>query len=79
MKLDDQKLRELGLAVIQVEAAAISALTEQINEQFIAACKLLFNCTGRVVVIGMGKSGHIAGKLQQPLRVLAHRLFCTPR
>lgn len=63
MKLDDQKLRELGLAVIQVEAAAISALTEQINEQFIAACKLLFNCTGRVVVIGMGKSGHIAGKI----------------
>jgi arabinose-5-phosphate isomerase len=63
MKLDDQKLRELGLAVIQVEAADISALTEQINEQFIAACKLLFNCTGRVVVIGMGKSGHIAGKI----------------
>ena len=63
MKLDDQKLRELGLAVIQVEAAAISALTEQINEQFITACKLLFNCTGRVVVIGMGKSGHIAGKI----------------
>ena len=67
MKLDDQKLRELGLAVIQVEAQAVSALAEQINDRFIAACKLLFNCTGRVVVIGMGKSGHIAGKIAATL------------
>lgn len=67
MKLDDQKLRDLGLAVIQVEAQAISALAEQINDQFIAACKLLYNCTGRVVVIGMGKSGHIAGKIAATL------------
>ena len=34
MKLDDQKLRDLGLAVIQVEAQAISALAEQINDQW---------------------------------------------
>jgi arabinose-5-phosphate isomerase len=67
MKLDDQKLRALGLAVIQVEAQAISALAEQINDNFAAACKLLFNCTGRVVVIGMGKSGHIAGKIAATL------------
>jgi arabinose-5-phosphate isomerase len=67
MKLDDQKLRDLGLAVIQVEAQAISALAEQINDQFIVACKLLYNCTGRVVVIGMGKSGHIAGKIAATL------------
>ncbi len=67
MNLDDQKLRELGLAVIQVEAQAVSALAEQINDRFIAACKLLFNCTGRVVVIGMGKSGHIAGKIAATL------------
>ena len=67
MKLDDQKLRDLGLAVIQVEAQAISALAEQINDQFIVACKLLYNCSGRVVVIGMGKSGHIAGKIAATL------------
>jgi arabinose-5-phosphate isomerase len=67
MKLNDQKLRALGLAVIQVEAQAISALAEQINDNFAAACKLLFNCTGRVVVIGMGKSGHIAGKIAATL------------
>ncbi|MGR9000175.1 MAG: KpsF/GutQ family sugar-phosphate isomerase [Gammaproteobacteria bacterium] len=67
MILDDQKLRELGLAVIHSEALAIAALAEQINENFITACKLLFVCTGRVVVIGMGKSGHIAGKIAATL------------
>ena len=67
MNLDDQKLRELGLAVISVEAQAISALAEQINDDFVTACKLLFACEGRVVVIGMGKSGHIAGKIAATL------------
>jgi arabinose-5-phosphate isomerase len=67
MKLDDQKLRALGLAVIQVEAQAVKALAERINDNFVAACKLLFNCTGRVIVIGMGKSGHIAGKIAATL------------
>ncbi len=67
MKLHDEKLRELGLAVIQVEAQAIAALAEQINDNFVAACKLLFDCAGRVVVIGMGKSGHIAGKIAATL------------
>ncbi len=67
MKLDDQKLRELGLAVIQVETQAIAALAEQINDNFVAACTLMFNCKGRVVVTGMGKSGHIAGKIAATL------------
>ncbi|MGZ8190487.1 MAG: KpsF/GutQ family sugar-phosphate isomerase [Methylococcaceae bacterium] len=67
MKLNDQKLRDLGLAVIQVETQAISALGEQINDNFVAACKLMFNCTGRVIVTGMGKSGHIAGKIAATL------------
>ncbi len=67
MKLNDQKLRELGLAVIQVEAQAVANLAGQINDNFVTACKLLFNCTGRVVVIGMGKSGHIGGKIAATL------------
>ena len=67
MKLNDQKLRELGLAVIQVEAEAILALTKQINDDFVSACKLFYSCVGRVIVIGMGKSGHIAGKIAATL------------
>jgi len=67
MKLDDQKLKQLGLAVIQVETQAIAALAHQINDQFVVACKLMFACKGRVVVTGMGKSGHIAGKIAATL------------
>jgi arabinose-5-phosphate isomerase len=67
MKLHDDKLRELALAVIQAETQAITALTAQINDSFVDACKLMYKCKGRVVVIGMGKSGHIAGKIASTL------------
>lgn len=67
MKLHDGKLRELALAVIQVEAEAVAELAGQINDSFVNACKLMFGCKGRVVVIGMGKSGHIAGKIASTL------------
>ena len=67
MKLRDEKLRELALAVIQVETDAVSALAKQIDESFVSACSLMYHCKGRVVVIGMGKSGHIAGKIAATL------------
>lgn len=62
-----QQLQSLGLAVINTELEAISALQDRIDENFISACKYLLNCEGRIVVIGMGKSGHIGGKLAATL------------
>ncbi len=67
MELHEQKLRELGLAVIQVETQAVAALAKQIDGNFVTACQLMFHCKGRVVVTGMGKSGHIAGKIAATL------------
>ncbi|MFA5985253.1 MAG: KpsF/GutQ family sugar-phosphate isomerase [Methylococcaceae bacterium] len=67
MKINKQKICELGLYVIQVEAAAIAALSEFIDSQFVTACELMFRCKGRIVVTGMGKSGHIAGKIAATL------------
>jgi len=67
MKLHDQKLRELALAVIQVETQAVATLAARIDDSFVAACKLMYGCVGRVVVTGMGKSGHIAGKIAATL------------
>lgn len=67
MNLHNDKLLALGLAVIQVENQAIAALEQRIDDNFIAACELMFACQGRVVVIGMGKSGHIAGKIAATL------------
>lgn len=65
--LQEQKFLKPGLAVIQIEAQAVAALAEQVNEHFAAACDLMFNCKGRIVVTGMGKSGHIAGKIAATL------------
>ncbi len=63
----DQDIQALALAVIQAEAQAVVALAEQINDQFVHACRLMLACKGRVVVTGMGKSGHIAGKIAATL------------
>ena len=67
MKIHDDALRELGLAVIQVEAQAITDLASRIDANFVAACKTLFACRGRIVVTGVGKSGHIGGKIAATL------------
>jgi arabinose-5-phosphate isomerase len=61
--MNPQKIRDLALAVIKIETDAVAALAEQIDERFVSACQLLMDCTGRVVVMGMGKSGHISGKI----------------
>lgn len=53
----------LGLAVIETEAQAVFELTQRIDARFEKACELLLACTGRIVVTGMGKSGHIGNKL----------------
>ncbi|MHB8454302.1 MAG: KpsF/GutQ family sugar-phosphate isomerase [Acidiferrobacterales bacterium] len=60
-------LAQLGRAVIEIEAAAVSALVARIDESFERACQLMMNCKGRVVVVGMGKSGHIGGKIAATL------------
>jgi len=64
---NDERLRKLGLAVIDTEMQAISALQYRIGNAFVQACHLMLNCEGRIVVIGMGKSGHIAGKIAATL------------
>ncbi|MCK5828872.1 MAG: KpsF/GutQ family sugar-phosphate isomerase [Methylococcales bacterium] len=67
MDTQDQNLIDLGLAVINTEAKAVSALEQKINHDFVHACHLMLNCKGRVIVTGMGKSGHIAGKIAATL------------
>ncbi|MCW8881236.1 MAG: KpsF/GutQ family sugar-phosphate isomerase [Sedimenticola sp.] len=61
------KLQNLGLAVIKNEAAAIQALASRINGDFAHACGYMLKCEGRIVVTGMGKSGHIGSKIAATL------------
>lgn len=59
----DARRRELARQVIDIEAAAVAALAGRIDDGFMAAIDVLLACRGRVIVSGMGKSGHIARKL----------------
>ncbi|MGH8596410.1 MAG: KpsF/GutQ family sugar-phosphate isomerase [Gammaproteobacteria bacterium] len=61
--LDDARLISLARAVLDVEARTIANLLPQVNERFVAAARYMLACTGRIVVLGMGKSGHIGGKI----------------
>jgi arabinose-5-phosphate isomerase len=60
---DGVALRESALRVIASEAAAIEELRARIDDGFVAACRLMLRCPGRVVVSGLGKSGHVARKI----------------
>jgi len=54
---------ELARTVLQIEAQAVAALTERLDGEFLRAVDLLLKCRGRVVVSGVGKSGHIGRKI----------------
>ncbi len=60
---DPTRLIEMGRQALRVEAQAVAALVERLGDEFAAACRILLECRGRVVVSGMGKSGHIGGKI----------------
>ena len=61
--MTDSKINELAKEVLDIEANSILRLKNNIGEDFDRAVDILYNCKGRVIVTGMGKSGLI-GKLQ---------------
>lgn len=58
---------QLGRDVIRIEAEALAALAARVDAKFAHACELVLACQGRVVVTGMGKSGHIGNKIAATL------------
>lgn len=60
-------LCQMGRRVIDIEMQAILQLTTRIDETYANACRLLLACKGRVILTGMGKSGHIARKIAATL------------
>ena len=59
--------RAMARAVIETEGRAIQELLGRLDEDFDRACHYMLNCEGRIIVIGMGKSGHIGAKLASTL------------
>lgn len=64
---DAQQLLATGRRTLEIEAQALARLQERLDQAFVRACELMRDCTGRVVVSGMGKSGHVAGKIAATL------------
>ena len=60
-------IKKSALRTIEIEYRAVSALTSRIDDSFVEACEALLACKGRVVVLGMGKSGHIGRKIAATL------------
>lgn len=65
--LPEYRLLDFARGVLDMEAQAIQQLAQRLDDSFIAAHRLLLNCRGRIVVSGMGKSGHVGGKIASTL------------
>ena len=63
----------LARQVLRIESDAVLALADRLDEAFLQALNLILNCSGRVIVSGMGKSGHIARKIAATWPVPAPR------
>ncbi len=63
----DHQFVAMGRAVIEIEMRTLSAMLPTIGDSFAVACRHMLQCPGRIVVLGMGKSGHIGGKIAATL------------
>jgi arabinose-5-phosphate isomerase len=65
--MNKDKIKTLAQAVLNNEADAVKNLAQRIDDAFYHACELMLECKGRIVVMGIGKSGHIGGKVAATL------------
>jgi len=66
-KLTKDELLALAANVLDIESRAVASLKARLNDDFVAACELCMQTPGRVVVTGMGKSGHVSNKIAATL------------
>ena len=67
LKADPAALIAAGRRALEIEGRAIAALVPRLDSGFARACTICLECHGRIIVSGMGKSGHIAGKIAATL------------
>jgi arabinose-5-phosphate isomerase len=65
--LTNDELLALAAEVLDIESRAVKNLKSRLNDDFVAACRLCMETPGRVVVTGMGKSGHVSNKIAATL------------
>ena len=67
MTLNHDQIKELACTVLDTEVLAVKALKPRIDKSFFQACQYLYDCKGRIVLMGIGKSGHVANKIASTL------------
>ena len=67
LSVSDSDLLALGRGVLKIEADAVNRLSDRLDESFVNCVRLIIECPGRVVISGVGKSGHIARKIASTL------------
>ena len=65
--MNDTVIKQKAVETLEIEAAAVQKLTERIDDEFIAAVNCILACKARVIVTGMGKSGHVGRKIAATL------------
>src|ERR1700731_5139774 len=67
LEFTDEALVDLGRQALTVEIDGLRAQVPRLGSEFARACRICLGCRGRIVVTGMGKSGHIGGKIAATL------------
>ena len=67
MDFDPQRIIDTARRALRIEADAVAALVERLDGSFVEACRICCECRGRIVVTGIGKSGHVARKIAATL------------
>ena len=79
-QVKDEQLLASARRALDIETRALAALAPRLGAAFTQACRICLECQGRVVVSGMGKSGHVAGKIAATLASTGTpAFFCTRR
>ena len=76
--VDADKALQLARETLEIEAAAVLGLRQRIGDDFAKAVALMLQVEGRVVVMGMGKSGHIGRKMVATLAARAAAFGLSP-
>ena len=83
MSVKPEKVSELfdfrrsARAVLDIEKQAIDGLYQYLDETFERACEMVLCCAGKIVVTGMGKSGHVGNKIAATLASTGTPAFCA--
>lgn len=67
MRIEQENILTIGRNTIATEARALATIEAHLDERFAEAVECIYNCRGRLIVSGMGKSGHVARKIAATL------------